>query len=67
MSDLFDIFAGQRPRQPRNADDFAFAVALSDGYSDATAGRPFRLPREAGAGSKEGYAEGFAKGRESLG
>lgn len=66
VTDLFDIFAGQRPKVARNNDDFAYAVAMSDGLSDALADRPFRLPRDAGAGSKEGYAEGWAKGKESL-
>lgn len=62
--DLLAIFDGQRPRVARNSDDFAYAVALDDGFSDALAGRPFRVPREGGPPAREGYSEGYAKGQE---
>ena len=64
-ADLLDVFRGVRPVTPRNDDDFAYAVAMEDGWADAMTGRAFTVPREGGRPAKEGYSEGFARAQEA--
>ena len=63
--DLAALFEGVPRNIPHNAEDFAYIVAMDDGWHDYMTGRPFTVPRGASGAVREGYAEGYAKAQEA--